>query len=378
MKLQGIRVLDLSVFLPGPYLTLAMADHGAEVIKVETPGEGDPARHIGLSDGPSTVLFRNLNRGKKSIVLDLKSPAGRDALLALADTADVFVESFRPGVVDRLGVGYRAIRERNPRIVYCSISAFGQDGPFRARPAHDLALEAESGALGMTLGTDGKPAIPGIPIADVLAALQGLSGILMALLRRRDTGVGDFIDIGMHDVTVGAMLNILGPTFAEGRHPIATHERTTGGSAFYRIYETSDGRHLVLAGQEPKFVHGLLGALGRPDLAALCLRGPGPHQQAVVDFLAQKFKGKTLAEWDAYLATLDVCYGRVNTLPEALAHENLRAHGMLLRDEVGRAHVGPPIRFHDEPAMPRLGEPSLGEHTEAIVDGIGASEWRVS
>ena len=378
MKLQGIRVLDLSVFLPGPYLTLAMADHGAEVIKVEAPGEGDPARHIGLSDGPSTVLFRNLNRGKKSIVLDLKSPAGRDALLALADTADVFVESFRPGVVDRLGVGYRAIRERNPRIVYCSISAFGQDGPFRDRPAHDLALEAESGALGMTLGTDGKPAIPGIPIADVLAALQGLSGILMALLRRRDTGVGDFIDIGMHDVTVGAMLNILGPTFAEGRHPIATHERTTGGSAFYRIYETSDGRHLVLAGQEPKFVHALLGALGRPDLAALCLRGPGPHQKPVIDFLVQQFKGKTLAEWDAYLATLDVCYGRVNTLPEALAHQNLRAHGMLLCDELGRAQVGPPIRFRDEPAVPRLDEPRLGEHTDAFVDGIGASEGRVS
>jgi len=374
MKLDGIRVLDLSVFLPGPYLTLAMADHGAEVIKVEAPGAGDPGRHIGLSDGPSTVFFRNLNRGKKSIVLDLKSPSGRDALLALAETADVFVESFRPGVVDRLGVGYGAVRERNPRIVYCSISAFGQEGPFRDRPAHDLALEAESGVLGMTLGTDGTPAIPGIPISDALAALQGLAGVLMALLRRRDTGVGDYVDIGMHDVTVGAMLNILGPTLAESRHPVAAHERTTGGSAFYRVYETSDGRHLALAGQEPKFVHALLGALGRPDLAALCLRGPGPHQQPAVDFLAQRFRGKTLAEWDAYLATLDVCYGRVNTLPEALAHENLRAHGMLLHDELGRAHVGPPIRFRAEPAAPRLHEPRLGEHTEAVLAGVGASK----
>src|SRR5262249_13824114 len=125
MKLEGIRVLDLSVFLPGPFLTLALADHGAEVIKVEAPGVGDPGRHLGLADGPSTVLFRNLNRGKKSIVLDLKSAAGRDALLALAETADVLVESFRPGVVDRLGVGYSAVAERNPCIVYCSISAFG-------------------------------------------------------------------------------------------------------------------------------------------------------------------------------------------------------------------------------------------------------------
>jgi crotonobetainyl-CoA:carnitine CoA-transferase CaiB-like acyl-CoA transferase len=374
MKLEGIRVLDLSVFLPGPYLTLAMADHGADVIKVEAPGEGDPGRHIGLSDGPSTVLFRNLNRGKKSVVLDLKSPAGREALLALSETADVFVESFRPGVVDRLGVGYRAVRERNPGIVYCSISAFGQDGPFRDRPAHDLALEAESGALGMTLGTDGRPAIPGIPVADVLAALQGLSGVLMALLRRRDTGVGDYVDIGMHDVTVGAMLNILGPTFAENRHPVATHERTTGGAAFYRVYETADGRHLALAGQEAKFVHALLGALGRPELAALCLSGPGPHQQPVMEFLARQFRSRTLAEWDAYLATLDVCYGRVNTLPEAIAHENLRAHGMLLRDGLGRAHVGPPIRFLDEPAVPRLSEPRLGEHTEAILDDARVSK----
>jgi crotonobetainyl-CoA:carnitine CoA-transferase CaiB-like acyl-CoA transferase len=134
MKLEGIRVIDLSVFLPGPYLTLAMADHGAEVIKIEPPGEGDPGRHIGLCDGPSTVFFRNLNRGKKSVVLDLKDPGQRDPLLSLCETADVFVESFRPGAVDRLGVGYAAVRARNPRIVYCAISAFGQDSEWRGPP----------------------------------------------------------------------------------------------------------------------------------------------------------------------------------------------------------------------------------------------------
>jgi crotonobetainyl-CoA:carnitine CoA-transferase CaiB-like acyl-CoA transferase len=249
MKLDGIRVIDLSVFLPGPYLTLAMADHGAEVIKIEPPGEGDPGRHIGLSDGPSTVFFRNLNRGKKSVVLDLKDPAQREALLSLAETADVFVESYRPGTVDRLGVGYEMVRARNPRIVYCSISAFGQDSEWRGRPAHDLALEAESGLLSMTLGNDGKPAMPGIAVADVLAGLQGLSGVLMALLRRDKTGAGDYLDISMHDVTVGGMLNILGPTFAEDRQPVPAHERTTGGAAFYRPYETQDGRYLVLAGR---------------------------------------------------------------------------------------------------------------------------------
>ena len=368
MKLQGVRVIDLSVFLPGPYLTLAMADHGAEVIKVESPGEGDPGRHIGLSDGPSTVFFRNLNRGKKSVVVDLKDHRERDRLLTLCESADVLVESFRPGTVDRLGVGYEVVKARNPGIIYCSISAFGQEGPFRGRPAHDLALEAESGLLSITLGGDGKPAMPGIPIADVVAGLQGLSGVLMALFRRQQTGIGDYIDISMHDVTLGAMLNVLGPALAENRQPVVAHERTTGGAALYRSYETSDGRYLVLAGQEPKFINNLLGALGRTDLAHLCLRGPGPHQQPVIDFLAETFRQKSLTEWERYLETLDVCFGRVNTLPEALAHQNLDARKMILRDELGRRHIAPPIRFRQEPASPVLREPGLGEHTDATFD----------
>jgi crotonobetainyl-CoA:carnitine CoA-transferase CaiB-like acyl-CoA transferase len=354
-----------------------MADHGAEVIKIETPGEGDPGRHIGLSDGPNTVFFRNLNRGKKSVVLNLKDPVQRNELLSLCETADVFVESFRPGTVDRLGVGYEAVRTRNARIVYCSISAFGQDSEWRGWPAHDLALQAESGLAGMTLGNDGKPAISGIPAADVLAGLQGLSGVLMALLRREKTGLGDYIDISMHDVTIGGMLNILGPTFAEGRQPIPTHERTTGGAAFYRPYETQDGRFLVLAGQEPKFIHNLLGALGRADLAELCLRGPGPHQEPVIEFLSTEFRKKPLAEWHGYLATLDVCYGRVNTLPEAVAHPNLTARGMIRRDDANRLHVGPPIRFRHEPARPVLREPALGEHTTEILNRSTSSSGSI-
>jgi crotonobetainyl-CoA:carnitine CoA-transferase CaiB-like acyl-CoA transferase len=372
MKLDGIRVIDLSVFLPGPYLTLAMADHGAEVIKIEPPGEGDPGRHIGLADGPSSVFFKNLNRGKKSVVLDLKQPPDRDALLALTDTADVFVESFRPGTVQRLGVDYDTVRARNPRIVYCAITAFGQDGPFSRRPAHDLALEAESGLVSITLGEDGKPALPGMPVADVLAGMQGLAGVLMALLRRQETGVGDYIDISMHAATIGGMLNVMGPPMAEQRQPVVRHERTTGGAAFYRPYQTRDRRYLGLAGQEEKFIRNLLSAFGRPELAELCLRGPGPHQYPVMDFLVEKFAQKTLAEWDGYLRTLDVCYGRVNTLPEALEHENLRASGLLPRDELGRLHIGPPIRFRAEPAVPVLREPAQGEHTAQVLGQLAA------
>jgi len=366
MKLAGLRVLDLTRFLPGPYLSLALADHGAEVIKVEPPGEGDPTRELGLSDGPSTVYFRNLNRGKKSVVLDLKQAAGLQALLGLVEAADVFVESFRPGVAERLGVGPAALRARNPRLVYCSISAFGSSGPYRDRPAHDLALEALAGALSINLGQDGKPAIPGVPVADLLVALNGLAGILMALLRRERTGRGDFVEVAMHDAIFAALANVMGPTFAEGRQPVPTHERTTGGSAFYRIYETADGRHLALGGQEEKFVRNLLGALGRPELAALCER-PGPHQAPAVDFLQRAFRGKTLQEWIRFLSELDVCWGPVNTLPEALEDANVRARGMLLRDESGRPHLAPPIRFAAEPARPSLREPGLGEHNRELL-----------
>jgi crotonobetainyl-CoA:carnitine CoA-transferase CaiB-like acyl-CoA transferase len=357
MKLEGLRVIDLSLFLPGPYLTLALADHGAEVIKVEPPGEGEPTRHLGPKDGGETVYFRNLNRGKKSVVLDLKDPQEREALLRLCDTADVFVESFRPGVVERLGVGYEALRARNPRIVYCSISAFGQEGEYRNRPAHDLAVEALSGVLSVTLGNDGKPAIPGLPLADLLASLHGLAGVLMALLRRQQTGLGDYLDIAMHDSMLAGMPNILGPTMAENRQPNPRHERSTGGSAFYRLYETADGRHLALGGQEPKFVRALLGALGRLELAPLC-ETPGPHQAPVMAFLEGYFKGRSLKDALAFLAPLDVCYAPVNTLPEGLE----AATDKLLTDKLGRRHLAPPIRFLDEPARPDLHEPRLGEH----------------
>jgi crotonobetainyl-CoA:carnitine CoA-transferase CaiB-like acyl-CoA transferase len=354
MKLEGIRVVDLSLFLPGPYLTLMLADHGAEVIKVEPPGEGDPTRHLGPRDGGETVYFRNLNRGKRSVVVDLKNPAEREALLKLCDSADVFVESFRPGVVDRLGVGYEQLRARNPRIVYCSISAFGQEGPYRDRPAHDLAVEALSGVLSVTLGNDLKPTIPGLPLADLLASLHGLAGVLMALLRRERTGRGDYLDITMHDSMLAGLPNILGPTLAENRQPVARHERSLGGSAFYRLYETADGRHLALGGQEMKFVKNLLGALGRPELAPLC-ETPGPHQRPVMEFLEGVFRAKTLREHLDFLSKLDVCYAPVNTLPEALDNEKL------LTDERGRRHLAPPIRFRDEPARPNLREPRLGE-----------------
>lgn len=367
MKLDGLKVVDLSVFLPGPYLTMVLADHGADVIKVEPPGVGDPGRHIGPSDGPTTVFFRNVNRGKRSVVLDLKSDADREALLRLCDDADVFVETFRPGVVARLGVDYETLKARNSGIVYCSISAFGQTGPYAGRPAHDLAVEALSGAISINLGPDDRPAIPGLPAADMLASLHALSGVLMALYRRQTTGRGDYLDVSMHEAMLTSCPNVLGPVLAEGRQPVSKEERSTGGSAFYQIYETADGRHLTLGGQEIKFVRNLLDKLGRPDFVPLCERGPGAHQRPLIDYLQDVFHEKTLAEWTTWFASLDVCFAPVNTLPEAFEDPQATARGIVLVDELNRRHVGPAIRFRDEPPRPSLHEPSLGEHNDGVL-----------
>jgi crotonobetainyl-CoA:carnitine CoA-transferase CaiB-like acyl-CoA transferase len=227
-----------------------------------------------------------------------------------------------------------------------------------------------SGALSITLGNDGVPAIPGIPAADILSSLQGLSAVLMALLRRTETGLGDYIDISMYDSMVSACVNVLGPAMSEGRQQIAKHERTTGGAAFYRIYRTADDRYLTLAGQEEKFVRNLLNAVGRPDFIDLCLQGPGPHQAPVIAYFDAMFGGKPLAHWIEWLLELDVCFGPVQTFPEMLADPQLKARGMVVTDGLGRKHIASPIHFGDEPTQINLSIPALGRDTETVTRGL--------
>jgi crotonobetainyl-CoA:carnitine CoA-transferase CaiB-like acyl-CoA transferase len=366
MKLQGIRVLDLSLFLPGPHLTTILADHGAEVIKLEPPS-GEPVRQIGQRAGEHSVWFRNIGRGKKSIVLDLKTAEGLDAFRDIARSCDVLVEAFRPGVADRLGIGATAMTALNPRLVYCSISAFGQDGPESRRPAHDLAVEALAGTLAVNLGQDGKPTHPGIPVADVTASLLALSGILMALLRRESTGRGDVIDMAMFDATLSWLPNATGAVFGEDRAPVVKHERQWGGGAFYNIYPTSDGRWVVLGGAEHKFVETLLHALDRPDLIPGASGPPGPGHDAAREFLRATFATRTRDEWETWFTGRDVCFAPVLDLKEAFNGPQVAARKMLVRDEEGHLHIGLPIKFRDEPGTlnPRL--PALGEHTAEVV-----------
>jgi len=373
MKLQGLRVLDLSLFLPGPHLTMMMADHGAEVIKLEPPG-GEPVRAVGLKQNGTSVWFRNTHRGKKSICINLKHEAGREALLKVAETCDVVVEAFRPGVAKRLGIDYETIRAFHPGIVYCSISAFGQDGPLRDRPAHDLAVEALSGLVACNVDAQGRPVNPHVPAADMAASLMAFSGILMALLRRQHTGRGDFIDIAMLDSLMAWTPNVTGPVFAENRAQQPAHERSFGGNAFYRCYRTADDRYIALGGSEQKFVVNLLSALDREDLAPLHAQGPGPHQQPLVDFLDSSFARKTLAEWENFLADIDVCWAPVLDLKQAFDQAQVRHRRMRWQDPGGNDHIGVPIRFAEEPGNPSPDLPRLGEHNRAVLGTCGYAD----
>ena len=365
MKLDGVRVVDLSLFLPGPWLTQVMADHGAEVIKVEPPG-GEPVRQVGYRQGGETTWFRNTHRGKKSIVLDLKDPGDHALLLDMTDRADVVVEAFRPGVADRLGIGPGVLRARNPRLVYAQIAAFGQTGPERGRPAHDLGIEAMAGVVSLNLGADGAPAMPHLPVADVTGSMAALAAILMALFRRERTGRGDAIDISMQDATMAWLPNVVGPVFAEGRAPRVTEERSFGGYAFYNIYRTADGRHVALAGVEHKFVRTLLEALGLSEHIAAACGPPGPGQDAVKAALAAVFLTRTRDEWVAWFAGRDVCFAPVLDLREAWAQEQVAARGMLLRDGEGNLFIGDALKFAEEPGRPDLRLPAQDEHGAEI------------
>ena len=378
MKLEGIRVIDLSRFLPGPVMTQFMADQGAEVVKIESIDEGEPTRAVGETRDGVSVYFANTNRGKKSLALNLKHPAGLEALLRLAEVSDVVVEAFRPGVADRLGVGYKQIAARAPHIVYASISAFGHSGPYRDLATHDIAIEAMAGVLSLNRGRDGKPAIPGLPAADMLASMSALSGVLMALLRRKETGRGDFLDLSMAECLLACIPNNLGSAMAERRQPVVEEQRSLGGNALYALYETRDGEWIALGGQEMKFAVNLLTALGRPDLIALCELPPGKGQRAVRDFLRETFRTKTRGEWVAWCKGRDIPFAPVQTLPEVLDDPHFRERGIVTTDARGWDHIGTPIRFENEPGRVRFDLPALGQHSEEILRSVGYADSEIA
>ncbi|MEM1232136.1 MAG: CaiB/BaiF CoA-transferase family protein [Pseudomonadota bacterium] len=373
-KLDGIRVLDLSAFLPGPHASLMLGDHGADVIMVEPAnGVGEPTRVVGYraADGVS-VWFRNIARGKRSLKINLKDDGGRALFFKLVQAADVLIEAFRPGVVERLGIDYDALKAINPGLVYCSISAFGQDGPLRDRPAHDLTIQALAGVADLNRGlTDDQPAMPNIPSADAIASLMALSAILMALHARHRTGQGDYIDLSMFDALLAWTPNVTGPVFADDAHPQPKTMRSFGGAGMYNIYETADGEFIVLGGSEVKFAQNLLQALAREDLLEYAKIEPGPEQEPLRAFFRETFASQPRAHWEAFLAEVDCCWAAVRSLKDAFADPHTAHREMLLEDDAGNPHIGIPIKFREEPGRATLSTPEYGEHSAEIAAELG-------
>jgi crotonobetainyl-CoA:carnitine CoA-transferase CaiB-like acyl-CoA transferase len=346
-KLSGIRVVDLSLFLPGPMLTMMMADQGAEVIKIE-PITGDPARDQAPFEGGQSVWFRGLNRGKKCQTLDLKSDEGKAALWVLIEAADVFVEGFRPGVMARLGFDYAAVSARNPRIVYCSISAFGQTGMLSHHPAHDMAVQAMAGFLSVNDGAPfgefgGTPVVPGVPSADMAASLTALSAILMALIGREKSGCGDYVDCAMFDSLLPWCAHMAGSAIMGGAAPKSSEQRSLGGAAFYQVYACADDKHIVLGGREMKFSTNLLTALDRPDLIPHAER-PAGEQDELIAFLRATFATKTRDEWTLWFADKDIAFAPVLDFREALDAPHIAERGLLIEQDGGHM-IAPAIRF---------------------------------
>ncbi|WP_417613905.1 CaiB/BaiF CoA transferase family protein [Parasphingorhabdus sp.] len=345
-KLTGIKVIDLSLFLPGPMLTMMMADHGAEVIKVEPP-TGDPARQMEPTESGQSVWFRNLNRGKRALALDLKSDNGRKHLWELLADADVMIEGFRPGVMERLGFGYDAVSAKNPRIVYCSISAFGQKGEMALHPAHDLAVQALSGFLSVNDGEDGVPVVPGAPSADMAAGLNGLSAVLMALIGRDRTGRGDYVDIAMFDSMLPWCAHIAGDAIRGGDAPVSQAQRSLGGAAFYNVYKTLDDKFVVLGAREVKFANNLLTALDCLDLLPLAEKEAGELQQPLIQYLRGTFLTKTRDDWVEWFADKDVAFAPVLNFAEALDQGFLLERGLLIESD-GSHQIAPSFQFRSE------------------------------
>lgn len=356
-KLSGITVIDLTQFLPGPMLSVMMADQGARVIKIEPPG-GDPARAQAPFEAGHSVWFSQLNRGKESRALDLKGATGKAALRELIASADVFVEGFRPGVMARLGFDYAAVQALNPRVIYCSISAFGQSGELAQHPAHDLAVQAMSGFLNVNDGPDGAPVVPGVASSDMAAGLTALSAVLMALLGRAQTGRGDYLDIAMFDSLLPWCAHTAGQAIAGGPAPTSGQQRSLGGAGFYQVYRTADDRYIVLGGRELKFARNLLSALGRLDLLPFAEADAG-QQEPLIAFLRETFAGRTREAWVAWFSDKDVAFAPVLDFRATFDQPHVAERGLLVEAD-GRHQIAPAIRFASEPAWVPGAVPELG------------------
>jgi crotonobetainyl-CoA:carnitine CoA-transferase CaiB-like acyl-CoA transferase len=383
--LEGVRVLDLSRLLPGGFCSLLLADFGADVVKVEDTGIGDYVRwaapyYEGAEESAKSALFLALNRGKRSIRLNLKTDGGREALLRAVRDADVVLESFRPGVLDRLGVGYEAMRAVNPAIVYCAITGYGQDGPLRDRSGHDMNYLGLIGLLGLTGDREGPPVQSAGQIADLGGgALMAAFGILAALRERDRSGVGQLVDVSMADGALSWLGMVAARYLAEEVVPRRGGLELAGGLVCYRPYACADG-WVTLGALEPKFWQAWCRGVGREDLVERQFDGPGSDTHAEVEAI---FAARTREQWRAFASEHDCCLEPVLDLDEALRSELVRAREMVVElDQPGAQRpvrlLGVPVKMSRTPGDPnRAPGPALGEHTRAVLAGLGYEESEI-
>ncbi len=382
LPLSDVRVLDLTRLLPGGFCSLLMADFGADVVKVEDTGMGDYVRwappYYGSDEqqplGTRSALFMSLNRGKRSVRIDLKSDAGRDAFLRLARDYDVVLESFRPGVLDKLGCGYDALSEVNPGIVYCAITGYGQTGPNTARAGHDMNYLGLNGLLGLTGEPEGRPIQSAGQIADLGGgALMAAFGVMAALRERERSGEGQLVDVSMTDGALAWLAMVAAQYLCDGEVPRRGGGMLTGGVACYRPYECADG-WVTCGALEPKFWQAFCDGVERPDLLEHQFAAPGSDGEAQV---AEVFGSRTRAQWEAFNDEHDAMIEPVLDLDEALESELVREREMVV--ELSQPELGPvrllglPIKLSRTAGDATRPAPALGEHTEAILGEAGFS-----
>ncbi len=366
--LAGIRVLDFSTLLPGPLATLLLAETGAEVIKIERPS-GEEMRTYTPRWGDDSVNFALLNRGKKSIAVDLKDPACRDRIVALAAESDVVVEQYRPGVMDRLGLGYEALRARNPKLVFCSITGYGQTGPRRDRAGHDLNYVGDTGLLALSSGTPGHRVLPPALIADIAGGAYPAALNIMFALRRRDlTGEGAYLDIGMTDNLFAFMYWAMGNGLAAGQWPGDGTDLVTGGSPRYRLYETRDGKVLAAAPLEQKFWETFTRTIGLEPEFADDARDPKATAARVAELIA----ARTAAEWGPIFDTADCCCSIMQDIQAALSDPHFQSRGLFAHQVVNESGARVPAlpvpigpAFRNDPRH-AVGAPALGADNAAF------------
>lgn len=363
MPLQSVRVLDLTRLLPGPYCTMLLADFGAEVIKIEEPKLGDYARFFEPKIGDTSAFFHSLNRNKQSVSLDLKNDKDKDVFLEMVDEADVVVESFRPGVMERLGLDYETLKKRNPSLVYCAITGYGQTGPYKDKPGHDINYLSYAGLLDLMGERGGHPVIPATTIADIGGgALPATIGILMALYERKETNQGQFIDISMMDGVISWLQTVLPGYLATGNLPQRGEQMLDGGRASYSVYETKDGRYLAVGAVELKFWDAFCRTIGREDLIQQ-LEAPLNIQYQMKAEIQKIIIEKDLQEWVDIFAPIEACVSPVKTFEEMINDPQVIAREMIQtieNDKLGDIkQIGFPIKLSRTPAKIKSLAPEL-------------------